>query len=548
MKLPALGLRGKLAAAALVLAALPWVGWLYVEELERFLMEAQSQSLMGTSRAVATALHDRPWILRARPETDTDPHKQAEEELRQLARERGEGESPDAPSDTTPEQAGREVRAILRGIERTTSRIWVVNREFQVLAQAGSLRRPEGETPEFDWAEWAAHLLFSGLVGGPVEDFDESSPQDALSSSPVVSAAFQGAPRSAARQTSDKKAVIVAAAHPIWAGDDVVGAVIAEETTNSILSVRSRALERLLLATLAAFVLAAAVLGTLATSISGRIRRLRDEAEAAIDAEGRIARDISISKSSDEIGDLSRSFSALLGRLAEHHTYLESMASRLSHELRTPVAVVRSSMENIKLGGSPEETGVYLERAEEGLARLSTILTRMSEAARLEQGLATTQKEKVELPDLLSGCVGGYRSAFAGRTFELELPEGGVTVEGSPDLLSQLLDKLVDNAHDFGAPGTPIRVRLEKTPDEAVVSVTNLGAPLPEGMRERLFASMVSVRKSTERSGPHLGLGLHIARLIAQFHRGSIRAEDLAEGGVRIVVTMPLASVPAPVV
>ena len=61
MKLPTLGLRGKLAAAALVLATLPWVGWLYVEELERFLMDAQSQALMGTARAIATALHDRPW-------------------------------------------------------------------------------------------------------------------------------------------------------------------------------------------------------------------------------------------------------------------------------------------------------------------------------------------------------------------------------------------------------------------------------------------------------------------------------------------------------
>jgi two-component system sensor histidine kinase ChvG len=544
MKLPALGLRGKLGAAALVLAALPWVGWLYVEELERFLMEAQAQVLMGTARAVATALHDRPWLLGA-PAADSDTHRQAEEELRQLTEERGVPAESAAAPPAAPADSGREVKAILRGIERTTSRLWVVNREFRVLALAGSLKRSETGAPEPEFLERVAHVLFSGLVQGPSEDFDEASPQDALASNPEIAAAFQGAPRSAARHSPDRKAVIVSAAHPIWAGNEVVGAVIAEETTNSVLSVRSRALERLLLATLAAFVLAAAALGTIATRISVRILRLRDEAEGAIDAQGRIAREISVSRDGDEIGDLSRSFSALLGRLAAHHAYLETMASRLSHELRTPVAVVRSSLENLKLGGSPEETRVYLARAEEGLARLSTILTRMSEAARLEQGLATTQRERFELREVLRGCIAGYRLAFSERMFELEVPAGdddrAVTVEGSPDLIAQLLDKLVDNANDFAAPGTPVRVRLEALDDAAVLSVTNLGLPLPEGMRERLFASMVSIRSGSGTRGPHLGLGLHIARLITEFHRGSIRAEDLPEGGVRIVVTLPLA-------
>ena len=153
----------------------------------------------------------------------------------------------------------------------------------------------------------------------------------------------------------------------------------------------------MLFRSLAAFVLAAAALATIATRISVRIRRLRDEAEGAIDDQGRIARGISVSKDADEIGDLSRSFASLLQRLGEHNAYLEKMASRLSHELRTPVAVVRSSLENLKLGGTPEEMQVYLERAEEGLARLSTILTRMSEAARLEQSLDTTARERFEL-------------------------------------------------------------------------------------------------------------------------------------------------------
>src|SRR6185295_4356544 len=115
-----------------------------------------------------------------------------------------------------------------------------------------------------------------------------------------------------------------------------------------------------------------------------RLRSLRDEAEQAIDSQGRVKKLIAGSKSQDEVGDLSRSFSTALERLAQYNSYLENLGGRLSHELRTPITVVRSSLENLKLSSLPDEARVYTERAAEGLARLDTILTRMSEATRLE--------------------------------------------------------------------------------------------------------------------------------------------------------------------
>jgi signal transduction histidine kinase len=108
----------------------------------------------------------------------------------------------------------------------------------------------------------------------------------------------------------------MSAAHPIWSGDEVVGAVVAEETTNPLASVRSSALERLLVLTLVAFSGAAVILIAYATRLSLRIRRLRDEAESAIDTRGRITQLASGSRAADEVGDLSRSFSAVLSRLA----------------------------------------------------------------------------------------------------------------------------------------------------------------------------------------------------------------------------------------
>jgi len=338
--------------------------------------------------------------------------------------------------------------------------------------------------------------------------------------------------------------VVISAAHPIWNGDEVVGAVVVEESTNPILSVRSLALERLLVLTLAVFAAAAAVLFWFATRISSRIRRLRDEAETAIDAHGRLAhphsRLLTAQNASDELGDLSRSFSAMLGKLSQHHAYLESMASRLSHELRTPIAVVRSSLENLKL--APADARVYIERAEEGLRRLGTILTRMSEATRLEQGLASVERERFDLAAVVAGCVEGYRLAYPGQAFELALPGEQAIASGSPDLAAQLLDKLVANAADFSRAGEPVRVSLAAAEGMAQLGVANQGPQLPEAMRGKLFESMVSVRADRTGGEPHLGLGLYVARLIAEFHGGAIRAENLASGsGVAVTATFRLA-------
>src|SRR5256885_16442631 len=90
LKFPPLSLRTKLALVALVLLALPWAGYEYVREMERFLLEGEEQALLATARAVATALHDRPGLLRARPSHDNDLLREAEEELRRLPADRGE--------------------------------------------------------------------------------------------------------------------------------------------------------------------------------------------------------------------------------------------------------------------------------------------------------------------------------------------------------------------------------------------------------------------------------------------------------------------------
>jgi signal transduction histidine kinase len=185
---------------------------------------------------------------------------------------------------------------------------------------------------------------------------------------------------------------------------------------------------------------------------------------------------------------------------------------------------------------------VYLDRADEGLRRLADVLSRMSEATRLERALATTEKERFELSHVVKGCAEGHRLANPERTIELALPEGPIEMAGAPEMVAQLLDKLVDNAFGFATPGTAVRITLRRRGRSAILAVLNEGPSLPAEMEGRIFESMVSIRPGNGDGSLHLGLGLYIVRLIAEFHGGEVRAANRDDAaGVKVEVSLPTA-------
>jgi dedicated sortase system histidine kinase len=530
----ALGIRAQLLLVLTVLLAIPWLGYAYVQQLERFLRESQERTLAGTAQAVATALHDRPALFSARPGPG---------EPLAAARATPAG---DASAAVVPE-----IEEILLGLSRTTARIFVVDSQANVLARTGTLKRPEpaAQPPASGIARavsalerYTLHPLYALVLKQPTEDFSDDFLGRPLPFAKEVDGALAGILTTDRRASRDGKVTIVAAAHPIWVGDRVRGAVVVEETTNVVLAERNRAFERLFTIVLGLTLVSSVALTLFATRLSHRIRRLRDEVDQAIDAKGRVRHIVAGSAAGDEIGDLSRSFSSVLARLADSAAHREQLANRLSHELRTPIAVVRSSLENLQGDVVASDARVYLERAQGGLDRLAQILTRMSEATRLEQSIHDADFERFDLVALTRGCVDGYRTAYAKRTFILDAAATEIALNGAPDLVAQMLDKLVANAVEFGAPERPIVVRVERATDRALLSVSNDGPLLPEAMRDRLFESMVSVRDEAKRDGasPHLGLGLYIVRLIAELHAGSVRADNRADGS-GVVVTVALA-------
>ncbi len=534
------GLHGQVALVALVLLVIPWAGYSYVKAMEKLLRDNQEQQVISAARGIATALQDRPRLLELHGSSQKVPDLKRDAEPPSAS-------DPDAPKPLPPPpappatSASEEVRIILAGLARAGLRIWVVDTKPQLVATAGNLdakQKYSGDSASFGPLEklvnYALQPVFRRMFPLPASVDDEFIPNDVVFGGRELERALDGTPGLRRRAGAQGRNVILSATHPIWVGEKVVGAVVVEENTDAIVSLGNRAFQQLAAVTLIAFSAVALVLLLFASRLSWRLRRLRDEAENAIDSKGHIRVLVTAEYANDEIGDLSRAFSTMLERLAQYNAHLEKLAQRLSHELRTPIAVVRSSLENVRLHAVPHDVSVYVDRAEGGLNRLETILTRMAEANRLEQAVRNEERTPFDAKAVLAGCVSGYSSAYKHCAFELSMTEEPVTLTGAPDLFAQMLDKLAANATDFATAGTPVLVSLQRTGSEAVLQFSNSGPPLPPEIAERLFDAMISVRKEASGDNPHLGLGLYIVRLIAEFHGGRAEARNL-QGGSGVV-------------
>jgi dedicated sortase system histidine kinase len=550
-----LGLRGRLLAITSVFLLVPWLGYEYIRELERFLRRAQNTSLTATAQAVATALHDRPQLFYG-------DRAQRLGSLRDMLDTVAAGDAATVPSSAAPPgpatpasphphgpatrvtEPTMEIQQILRGLERAPAQIWVIDRNQQVRARTGSLHQaPGGDVEPLNrplvWLETTIlSPLYRLILKQPRDDFVDDAPP---AFGRELESALVGVLANGTRATRDGTAAVAFAAAPVWVGDRVEGVVVTEQTTNSVLRQRNLAFERLFGLLLLVVLTGAALLFVFASRLGRRIRALRDDARSAVDAEGRVVQRLSSSTAGDELGDLSREFAAVLRRLADYTQYREHLASRLSHELRTPIAMIRSSLDNLQLAQSAAEAGVYVERAHSGLQRLNFIFDAMAEATRLESAIANTPRERFNLAEVVSSCVEAYRSIYPITKFAATLPRAPLPILGNPDLVAQMLDKLIANAVEFSLPDTPIEVLLETHGRRALLWIANSGARLPDGMGSRLFDSMVSVRP-TGGSAPHLGVGLYIVRLIVEFHEGEVEIANRAgANGVVVTAEFPLA-------
>ena len=309
----------------------------------------------------------------------------------------------------------------------------------------------------------------------------------------------------------------------------LVGTIYVEQSAEDILYFQDRALKNILQVTVLLFIVMSAVLLGFASFLASKIRTLKHGLETSVSHDGRIIGEMKPSSSKDEIGELSRGVDSVLKRLKEYNHYLEAMASRLAHELRTPLAVVKTSIENAKLN-STEEQAKYLSRAESGAERLDNILSRLREATRLEQSLKDAEIVSFDIVDLINSQVDGYREIWPKISFVVDSEEEVMSIIGAPEIVVQAIDKLISNAIDFHEINTPVLINVAKDKKYLKIGVVNQGEALPE---QDIFESMVSKRMNSD-GQPHLGIGLYIVKLVAEFHNGQVQAKNIEESLVQV--------------
>ena len=410
-------------------------------------------------------------------------------------------------------------------------RVRLLSNDGWVLAKSGELAAPNTESSRRRWFE---SLIYRGLLAPGLTDAQDFAFGLPRLNATEIWQALSGVAATAWHPSEREGGVVLAAAVPLRVQGEIRGALLLEQSGDALPILTNRALLGLMGASLLALLVAGGVLFLFASVLSLRIRRLRDAAERAVRTSGRLDGRLPLSDARDELGDLSRSFGKLLDEVAAYTDYLRTLASKLSHELNTPLAIVKSSLDNLDHQSLTPAARTYIGRARDGAERLGAIVRAMSEASRLERAIAMSDGEDFDLAAVLRGCVEAYRPLAGTRELSCSLPETPLMLHGAPEMVAQALDKLFDNALSFTPENGWIRLTLGALDDGAVITMTNQGPLLPPAMQEHLFESLVSVREQGSARGsgnpPHLGLGLSVVRLVAELHRGSASASNLADG------------------
>jgi two-component system sensor histidine kinase ChvG len=243
---------------------------------------------------------------------------------------------------------------------------------------------------------------------------------------------------------------------------------------------------------------------------------------------------------SDEVGDLAEAFNTLLTALADRTKTNEAFLSDLAHELKNPVAAVRTSAELMAQGGlTPERVSKLTQGLLQSSAQLDRLVTQFLELARAEAGLPQEPRESLDVAALLTGLQAGFAvdPRFASVRWELSGLDARAPVQGIATRLERAFGNLLINALSFAGDQGLVRVSLTVDAGGVLVRIEDSGPGIDPTHLPRLFERFFTTRQ--ERNGT--GLGLALTRAIIEAHQGRVTAESPAGSGAVFSVTLPIA-------
>jgi heavy metal sensor kinase len=252
-----------------------------------------------------------------------------------------------------------------------------------------------------------------------------------------------------------------------------------------------------------------------------------------------LAERIPVPRWRDEVGHLARTLNAMLARLEQGVLARDRLIADVSHELRAPLAAMRSELEvSLRHDALDGPARAAVASARDETIRMSGIVENVLTLARLDEGGLELLVGSHDLREIVEDAATSYRAAAESAGVRLLVRGGPATVKGDRDRLRQVIGNLIDNAISFAPTGSEVGIEVWREDGEAGVKVSDAGPGVPREDRERIFERFA--RRDPARSrGSGAGLGLAISREIVFSHRGRIWVQDGREKGSVFVVALP---------
>ena len=395
------------------------------------------------------------------------------------------------------------------------------------------------------WTKRAARALdrgFNTLVRQSTPPLFVEPQPDVASSWPEISSAH-----------SQKKAVSSISQAPDMT--PVIAAASALPDGSSLLATRKDVLithvvrrQRRNLAGVLAFVTLLSVLLSLflARTIVRPLRRIAIAAHRVRLGRAREVRVPRLPSRHDEIGLLARSISDMSQSLRQRIDNIEAFAADVTHELKNPLASLRSAIDGLANVSDDALRERLLAIAREDVLRLDRLIGDISEAARTDAELARASFEPVDLGPVIEQLVASWESRRAKGNVRIAYArprKQSAVVMGDAGRLARAIDNLIDNAVSFSPRGGLVEIAASRVGSQIRIRIDDEGPGVPPEVREAIFNRFHSIRPEGEDFGRHSGLGLAIAKAIVEGHGGKIEVKNRedAPSGARFTIDLPAA-------
>lgn len=436
---------------------------------------------------------------------------------------------------------------LARMAERTGTRLRLYGPEGRLLVDSWRIAGPNyvlRDPAEEAWERQAARFLdrvVDFVAGGEPPRLFSEPVSDRAGAWPEIRTAVAARKGLAVESFAPDRTFMITAAAPIGRSGALLMTTNARDVTRIVRAERFRLGIVLLLVSAVSIGLSFFLARTI-------VRPLRKLARAAVRVRLGRAREVTVPRlhgRRDEIGSLAQALADMTQALRQRIDATDAFAADVTHELKNPLASLRSAADSLARVSDDAQRVQLMAIIHDDVRRLDRLITDIAEASRLDAELSRARLEPIDLGQVIESMLRarelrgpnerGVQIAFARPRVETAV------VRGDEFRLVRIIENLLDNAISFSPDNGLVRVTAALSGDDVMLRVEDQGPGVPAELRDTIFRRFTSVRPDEDRDDRHSGLGLAIARAIADGHGGRLEVEtrDQRPDGAAFILTLP---------